>query len=76
MWAIERTENNLRDTHKVLRELSNNRYEARYAQKNEMYQCEVLKCLVQIARNLADISDGMSEMNGYDLGDEHEDIKD
>ena len=61
MWAIERTENNLRHYNSVAKEERNCGLEGRF-------KAELIVCLAQIARNLADISDSLSEMNGYNLG--------
>ena len=69
MWAIERTENNLQHAHEAIEELDSGTNDHFYHSviRDNIYRREVLKCLVQIARNLADISDSLSEMNGYDL---------
>lgn len=62
MWAIDRTENNLRYHQSVIKDERERGLDGRF-------KADILSCLVQIARNLADISDSLSEMNGYNLSD-------
>ena len=55
MWAIERTENNLKKWV--------------HCDTDTYFKEAVIDCLIQIARNLADISDTLNEVHGYDLSD-------
>jgi len=64
MWAIDRTENNLRNASSVINGFRGGSLDSRL-------KAEALACLVAIARNLADISDSLNEMNGYDLSDKN-----